>query len=328
MRPLATLRHRNPDTCGHAVCIRFLTASRLLYASSHTLFLEFMPKLKRGSGHRHKEHKPKQGTKNVHQVSARDKRAADAAAAELQAAAEALAALDEPAPAPAEEQPSLEPEPACEPSNGELASYKRMAIVSHYQRLGCPPESEWGKNGGTLRQLADAFDMPDPCDFRPIKEVLLRYLNGEDVWYSKGGQGRKTKLTAGQQLIAADCLRRGLGQVQSAHVITAWRETKGMGEKEAAVSERTVRTAVAHMGGVVQRRGTTSTGKEAVSRMLCLGDRYRVIISCYIQFFAILSPNYGHFFAVTLYRYSNNKAVARTRKNYFFSRVASTRAPA
>ena len=155
--------------------------------------------------------------------------------------------------------------------------------------------------------------MPDPCDFRPIKEVLLRYLNGEDVWYSKGGQGRKTKLTAGQQLIAADCLRRGLGQVQSAHVITAWRETKGMGEKEAAVSERTVRTAVAHMGGVVQRRGTTSTGKEAVSRMLCLGDRYRVIISCYIQFFAILSPNYGHFFAVTLYRYSNNKAVARTR---------------
>ena len=44
VRPLATLRHRNPDTCGHAVCIRFLTAFRLLHASSRTLFLELMPK--------------------------------------------------------------------------------------------------------------------------------------------------------------------------------------------------------------------------------------------------------------------------------------------
>ena len=26
-----------------------------------------------------------------------------------------------------------------------------------YQQLGCPPESEWGKHGGTLRQLADAL---------------------------------------------------------------------------------------------------------------------------------------------------------------------------
>ena len=117
----------------------------------------------------------------MNQAAARDKRAADAAEAELQAAAEALAALDEPAPAPAEEQPSTEPEPACEPSNGELASYKRMAIVSHYQQLGCPPESEWGKHGGTLRQLADAFDMPDPYDFRPIKDVQRPATDGGDV---------------------------------------------------------------------------------------------------------------------------------------------------
>jgi len=101
-------------------------------------------------------------TNNAKQAAARDKRAADASTAELQATAEALAALDDPAPVPTEEQPSPEPEAACEPSNGELASYKRMAIVSHYQQLGCPPESEWGKHGGTLRQLANAFDMPDP----------------------------------------------------------------------------------------------------------------------------------------------------------------------
>jgi len=104
----------------------------------------------------------KPGTNNAKQAAARDKRAADASTAELQATAEALAALDDPAPVPTEEQPSPEPEAACEPSNGELASYKRMAIVSHYQQLGCPPESEWGKHGGTLRQLANAFDMPDP----------------------------------------------------------------------------------------------------------------------------------------------------------------------
>ena len=141
------------------------------------------------------------GTHNTAQAAARDRRAADAKAAKLRAAAEALAALEAPPPAPAEEVVSPEPEPACEPSKGELDAYKRMAIMSAYQRLNCPPECEWGKHGGTLRQLADAFDMPDTCDYRPIKEVLLRYLNGEDVWYSKGGQDRKSKIPYGQQLI-------------------------------------------------------------------------------------------------------------------------------
>ena len=94
-----------------------------------------MPKLKRGSGGGLCWHEAKAGTKNKHQAAARDKRAADAAEVELQAAAEALAALDEPAPAPAEEQPSTEPEPAYEPSKGEMDAYKRMEIASKYLQV-------------------------------------------------------------------------------------------------------------------------------------------------------------------------------------------------
>ena len=212
----------------------------------------------RVSGHK----KKKGGTNNVNQAAARDKRAADAAEAELSAAAEALQALEAPVPPPAAVQPPTEPVPAHEPSNGEMAAYRRMEIVSKYQRLGCPPESVWSKHGGTLRQIADHLEMPDPCDYRPIREVLQRYLAGDDVFSTKGGQGPsgKSKIPYGQQLIAADCLRRGTGQEQAAHVITAWRETKGMSEEEAAVSRRVVQTAVVQLGGVHQRRGTTCTG--------------------------------------------------------------------
>ena len=135
-----------------------------------------------------------------------------------------------------------------------------MAIVNKYQMLNCPPESEWSKHGGTLRQIADHLEMPDPCDYRPIRETLQRYLADEDVWRSKGGQGRKPKLAYGQFLISADCLRRGTGQEQAAHIVTAWRMNKGMPEKEAAVTRHAVRTAVEKLGGVCNRRGTTSTG--------------------------------------------------------------------
>ena len=51
--------------------------------------------------------------------------------------------------------------------------------VYWYQQLNCPPESEWGKHGGTLRQIADAFGMPSTCDYRPIRETLRRYLAGD-----------------------------------------------------------------------------------------------------------------------------------------------------
>ena len=95
---------------------------------------------------------------------------AAALAAELEAAADLLGS---PQPAPAEQPPPAaqpEPEPAYEPSNGEIDSYKRMGIVSVYHMLKCPPESEWGKHGGTLRQIADHLDMPPDCDY-PMVDI-------------------------------------------------------------------------------------------------------------------------------------------------------------
>ena len=164
--------------------------------------------------------KVKPGTNNADQAAARDEaaeereRLADNAALEAERLTAAAALLERLAAADAMDAPMVI-EPAYEPSKGEIDSYKRMAVVAKYQWLGCPPESEWSKHGGTLRQIADSLGMPDPCDYRPIREVLLRYLAGEDVFYTKGGQGRKTKLNEGEQRIAADCLRRGTGQVSN-----------------------------------------------------------------------------------------------------------------
>ena len=102
-----------------------------------------MPKLKRGSGGRRHGCKAKQGTKNKHQVAARDERQAAAIAAVGIMADEALEGLLS-SPQATEEEVLVSPliEPACEPAKGELDAYKRMAIVSAYQRLKCPPESE------------------------------------------------------------------------------------------------------------------------------------------------------------------------------------------
>ena len=97
----------------------------------------------------------KAGTNNTAQAAARGKRAADAAEAELRVAAEALAALEAPQPPPADVHPPLDPVPAYKPSKGEFDSHKRMSIIFKYMELKCPPESEWGKHGGTLRQIAD-----------------------------------------------------------------------------------------------------------------------------------------------------------------------------
>ena len=97
-----------------------------------------------------------------------------------------------------------------------MSACQREAIVLKYELLGGPLESEWGRHGGTLRQIADFLEMPELCDYRPIRETLQRHLKGEDIWYTKGGQGRKPALLHGQMCITADCLPRGTGQEQAA----------------------------------------------------------------------------------------------------------------
>ena len=109
----------------------------------------------RGHGNRKSR---KRGTNNPEQAAARDERAD---AARRQAAAEALAALEHRPPAPIEALPSPVLEPVYEPSKGTMCARQRQAIVLKYERLGCPPESEWGRHGGTLRQIADFLEMPD-----------------------------------------------------------------------------------------------------------------------------------------------------------------------
>ena len=205
-------------------------------------------------------------TNNAAQAAARDERAAAAAeefAAFVEEAAraekEALRADEEALRAEAQRQRTMKP--AHVPSNGEWAAFKRQSIVFHYFELDCPPVSEWGKSGGTLRQIADALGMPDPCDYRPIRETLTRFLAGEDVWHTKGGQGAKPMLPYGEQCVAAELLRTGMGQEQAAHVLTQWREDKGMSKEEAEVGRTAVRTGFFKgLGGVHNHRGTTCTG--------------------------------------------------------------------
>ena len=213
-----------------------------------------MPRRPKGLGRPQVKH----GTNNVKQAAVRD---AAAAEAERRAAAAARAAAKKPEPPPPVEEPPLVPvEPTYIPAKGDMEAHKRMAIIFAYEQLNCPPVSEWAKHGGTLRQIADQLGMPDPCDYRPIRQTLERHLSGEDIWYTKGGQGGKPTLPYGARLIAADCLRSGTGQDQAAFIVTAWREKKGMSKEEAKVGRKAIKTGFDRLGGVVSRRGTTSTG--------------------------------------------------------------------
>ena len=178
-------------------------------------------------------------------VAAQKRRAKNAAQQKRRDAARAPTEQDAEVEEPAEEVVS--PEPMYVPTKSDMEARKRQMMILKYEQLDCPPQSEWSKHGGTLRQIADFLEMPDPCDYRAIKETLERHLAGEDVWYHKGGQGRKTKLKPGQQKIVADCLRSGTGQVQAAQIVSKWREAKGIPEEKAAVSTTAVKTAVKHL---------------------------------------------------------------------------------
>ena len=102
----------------------------------------------------------KAGTKEKGQAARRDATRAAAIAEAEQAPEEPV---EEPSPPEPGVQASPATEPAYEPSRGEKDCYRRMTIVHKYQQLDCPPESEWGKHGGTLRQIADFLDSFLPC---------------------------------------------------------------------------------------------------------------------------------------------------------------------
>eukprot|EP00966_Prymnesium_polylepis_P325672 7381645-Prymnesium_polylepis.1 len=135
------------------------------------------------------------------------------------------------------------------------------AIVFRFVQLGEPPEELW--RHGTLSDIGEFIDLePDKYgkhDYRPIKTVLRHYLNEEPLaWH---GGGRAPKLSHGEALVAADCLERGTGREQASYILSKRHAAKGIyGEAEAKVSAFAIRTAFKGLGGVTQKRGTTSTG--------------------------------------------------------------------
>ena len=116
----------------------------------------------RHNGKHAKAMKKKHGTNNAKQAAARDERRAAAIATVDQMGDEALEDLLSPQPAPQEEVESPATEPTYEPSKGTMDARRREAIVLKYEMLGCPPESEWGKHGGTLRQFWHVYEVHRP----------------------------------------------------------------------------------------------------------------------------------------------------------------------
>ena len=194
----------------------------------------------------------KRGTNHAGQAANRDEARRVAI---VRAADEALTNLGSPPVAEEEPESVVEPPAAIYDVVGQ-----RQTIVWMWKQLGAPPPEQWNCHGGPLRMIADWLRQDEHSDLRPIRRTLERHIACEPLSTHCAGQGRKPKLPHGQQLIAADCLRRGTGQEQAAHILTAWRESKGMSKKAAAVSRRAVQTAVVRLGGVRKRRGTTSTG--------------------------------------------------------------------
>lgn len=194
--------------------------------------------------------------KDKDHAAARDAAAARAkrreAYAAKQAAAEAMADLSSP---PATRRPAAVETPHTVSS--EEAALRRQTIIYWYLYYGKPSKSKWGGAGGTLALIRFHLAMPSTADVRWIKRVLQNYVDGEPL--AKHGGGRKRKLSRGEALVAAECLERGVGREQTAHVLTARRELKGLGA-EASVSSKAVRTGFNSLGGVTNRRGTTSTG--------------------------------------------------------------------
>ena len=154
----------------------------------------------------------KPGTNNKDQAAKRD---AARAAAEEEAAAAALRGFRSP---PAAEQTTEEATPATEiqmepayvPSVPELQEQQRQAITWKYMALGCPPETEWSRHGGVLRQIADMIGLPDPCDYRPIKQILRRYLNGEELYRPGYKGGQQPKLTFGEAMVSSGRVVQGV----------------------------------------------------------------------------------------------------------------------
>ena len=205
----------------------------------------------------------KHGTNNSKQARLRNRRARQAAVVEQRRAAFEEAATEP----PDELEQELESPAVIVHRDAKQEARQRDGYIYWYAKMGDTPTELWHGHRGTLRTIFDRMELkPDASghrDYRPIQVVLERFLNDEPLKYHGGGQA--PKLSHGEALVAADCIERGTGREQAAHIITARRKAKGVySEKEAPVSAQAVRGAFKRLDGVTQKRGTTSTGSRDV----------------------------------------------------------------
>ena len=206
--------------------------------------------------------------------------AAFAAARDERAAADTLRALaGDPSPQDCcfnvlhrarEEQPVASPpetmpiEPKRRKWTQEQEELRRQSVYYFFDKLGCPPESEWDGEGGTVSQIANAIWLERGLDRRPIRRTMERIVAGEPL-ASYNGTAGVYKITRGEALIISDCLRSGVGQWQAMHNINMWRDAKGKG----AVSRSCVREAAFCETDMQRlRRGTESQGTYDPARLL------------------------------------------------------------
>ena len=145
------------------------------------------------------------------------------------------------------------------PLSIELLKARQGAIIWQFEQMGKPAPFLWDGAGGTVLQICAKLGLnPNGSARQSVINVLERHLAGLPL--TAHGGGKKPKLTRGESLVAADCLRRGIGRDQAAFVVSDWRESKGLASADAKVSGKSVRTGFKSLGGVTQRRGTVGTG--------------------------------------------------------------------
>ena len=193
----------------------------------------------------------KPGTNNVKQAATRDERRAAAEEADRAAAAELLADL-----ATEEQQHGASPQTVVKrnPLTAGQQARRRAVIIWKYVELGCPAKKWWEGRGGTLAKISEFLEQKEGTDRRPILEVLSKYVDGKQQLKSR--RGIQQKLTHGETQIVADALERGHGKEMAAFIVSAWRAKQG----KSSCGEKAVRTAFRNVGGITQKRGTTSTG--------------------------------------------------------------------
>ena len=228
-------------------------------SASQRQFEHTMPRTAPGCAARRK----KAGTNNPKSAAARD--VTDAAAARAAAIAAARPEL------PPEPEPETVP-PETRPAQQHLSPHeerlRRSVIEYEYVQLNSPPEDMWhrGKEGyrGTVLKICDRLGWP--CDDQKYTRLIWRTLRAIEAGQGERGrgggyegQGRDLKLTHGEALIVAHCLRQGQGQVQAMHVVQEWRETNGRPGK---VTRHAVREAFIRLGVKRYRRCGCKTGNK------------------------------------------------------------------